>query len=274
MDAPLAWKDEEGLTIPLTMTADEFDPGKGVAVSGNGQVFTADPRSGQWSRDGDQWRFVSSDGLTDQRAELVLDFGGDCGAVPSGCWSLSYQTSGAGLEQVFPLGHGKARVVLDLNGVHRFAYWLDHAVFELWSQSIPQAASEAYAVDFVSGRYDSSTGAGYLQLRGHLPEGIDSFGDVELIINEVSVSIPLLQQEGFLDALAGSGVLTHQSEGVSFTMDLGSDEWNAQIDGSAFDAQMAPRHNSVHVQFAVGGRPICDQTIEISDYASMVQYQG
>ncbi len=288
----LAWQNSEGATIPLAMTADDFDPDQGALVSLNGRTFAADGSNlGQWVRSGEQWIYRSPWSLAyliqdvyhqpavflplqkivyaqlgvDQNPfELILDFG-------AGTWT--FESTAKNLERIFPVAERSVRVDLELQGKYRFSQWLQHQADASWSfRDEDQSLWEPYGVHAMDGAYDSGSETGYVELTGHIPENEFSFGDVQLILNGSGVSIPLLSTDDFLVKLENRDVVTYEDGGLFFSVDFSDGLWELRIEPSEFKGDMAPRQGEVRMQMLVGGAPVSDQIVPIKDYSLILNF--
>ncbi len=261
----LAWLDEYGMEQPLDMTADDFDKALGAEVALNGHVFPADGSKGKWTRNGSIWKYKTHEGVKKDPFILKLDFG-------SGTWY--FKTTSKNLEEAIPIADGGVQVMLGLQGKHRFAHWLEHDVEATWYQKENKASWDPYGIHKIKGEYDSQTGVGHTVLKGHLPKEVESFGDMEILINGASVTIPLLATEDFLDTLFGSGNLLYQEDGLTFEMDFGKGKWKLTLEGDQFQSAMVPKGGAVRVRVLVGGKEISDQTLEIKEHAAVLSLKG
>jgi hypothetical protein len=261
----LAWMDAEGAETALPMTADQFDPAQGAAVSLNGHAFPADGTKGKWSRKGDVWKYKTREGVKADPFELDLDFAG---------MAWSFNGSSKTLDQDLRVANGSVQVRLALQGKHSFTNWITHDVQTSWSHEEGKAAWPPYGVHEVKGDYNSRTGAGTLVVKGHIPKKETRFGDVTIVVNGASVSFPLLGTEKFLDKLDRGGSATYKADGLLFDIDFGTGKWKATIDGSQFKSDMAPKDGAVRVQVLVGGEPTSDQTFTALKHTTTLKYGG
>ena len=279
----MVWRDEDGIETSIPMTADEFDPNLGAAVRLNGYTFPADGSKGKWTRQGDQWKYKTGESVKKDPIVLKLDFA-------TNTWSFDGKSKH--LDQNIKTADCEVVVELDLNGVYGFFNRLRHDVDATWHHRLDRTLWEPYGVHLIEGAYDSQTGLGHLYFEGHIPEKATRFGDLEILVNGVSVSIPLLGTEGFLDKLysykTDSGtwkdnVLAHMDRGHSveytaedlyFKIDFSTGAWQARIDEGLFDGEMAPKGGVMRIQMRVGGEELSDQTLTIEEYTTVLLFKG
>jgi len=263
----LTWRNDQGVEIPLSMTADEFIPVKGVVVSLNGHSFSTRMPLGRWIRQGDVWTYRTRRGVKTDPFVLKLDFANKT-------WSFKAQSSN--LEEVILLADGSLRVELDLQGSYRFANWLKHDVDATWQHKEEKAAWYRYGVDEIIGALQSQTDAdgSYLLVSGHIPKFESRFGDVEILVNGVSISIPLLTTEGFIDTLDQGGVAWYETDGLFFQVDFSEGTWKLRIENESFLDKMAPDGGQLRLQFLVGGEPVSDQTMEVAQHEMALSFGG
>jgi hypothetical protein len=255
----LAWLDPNAQETPLGMTADDFDPALGATVFLNGHAFSPDARQGKWYRRGDVWTYRTlREGATDS---FTLDLD-----LANKTWS--FDGSARNLDQQIKAADDSLRVELEVQGEYWFAQWVKHNVAATWSHAQNQAAREPYGVHALDGAYNSQKGVGHLNLNGHIPKSVTSFGDLELRINTASVSIPLLPLPGFWDALHRRRALNYKAKDVSFEIDFGTGMWKAILDADQFKSGMAPQGGAVRVQVVVGGERRSDQAIQVENYTT------
>ena len=198
-NARLTWLDLTGGETPLPMTAAGFDAASGVTVFLNDHAFSANASNGKWTRTGNVWNFRTTGRATTGPFTINLDFA-------NGTWS--FQASSQNLDQELKAGDDKVRVELVMPGSYpyRFARWLKHDIDATWSLFQMPSSWKPYGIHEIAGAYNSQTGVGHLNLEGHIPKKVSSFGDLELRVNGASVSIPLLASYGFLANFAQSRI--------------------------------------------------------------------
>jgi hypothetical protein len=261
----MAWRNADGSETPAPMTADQFDPSKGAAVSLSGHVFSADGSNGKWVRKGEVWKYNTREGVKKDPFSLVLNCADE---------TWSFDGSSKTLDDVIQPADGSLRVGLGLQGSYGFTTWLRHEVDTAWSHSEKQSGWQAYGVHEIEGAYGSRTGIGSLKLKGHIPKRIGSFGDVEIRINGSPVQFPLLAAEGFLNRLKNGGNVSYRAEGLTFDIDFGSGKWKATIGGAQFKRGMAPRTGALHVEVLLGGALLSDQKIQLQKCTTGLRFAG
>ena len=260
----LTWRDKEGAETPLFITADEFDSSSGAAVSLSGYPFSADGTYGDWVRYGDVWEYHTNEGVTSDPFELELDFA-------RGKWSFYGSTQATGGDTV--VADGRLRVELSLEGKYIFTNWIEHHVNTTWSHKEEEADWKPFGVHWIEGDYNSRTGEGQLTLAGHILEETD-LGDIQIVINGVSVAFPLLTTEGFLDKLTRKETVVYEAEDMFLEMDFGAGRWTSFIENGMFQKAMVPQGGATRVQVLVGGKPVSDQNFQINTHTTALSYQG
>jgi hypothetical protein len=263
--APMVWVNADGSETPLPMTAGDFDPSKGAAVSLNGHAFQADGTKGKWVQKGDVWKYKTREGVKADPFGLDLDFAAK---------TWSFNGSSKTLGQEIKSADDSLRVRLYLQGKHSFSTWIKHEVTAAWSHSEKKSEWRPYGVHEITGDYDSRKGEGHLVLHGHLPKGETHFGDLQIVVNKVPVRIPLLGTENFLKKLQHEGTVTYKADGLFFEIDFGAGTWKAKIEGGQFKSDMAPKDGSARVEVRLGGGPLSDQTFEIQQGKTGLTFGG
>lgn len=261
----LAWMDAEGAETALPMTAGQFDPAQGAAVSFNGHAFPADGTKGKWSRKSDVWKYKTREGVKADPFELDLDFAG---------MAWSFHGASKSLDHDLRVADGSVQVHLALQGKHSFTTWIEHEVQTKWSHEEKKAVWQPYGVHQVKGDYDSRTGAGTLMVKGHIPKKETRFGDVTIVVNGASVVFPLLGTEKFLDKFDRGGTVTYKAEDLLFEIDFGTGKWKASIEGNHFQSAMVPKGGAVRVQVLVGGEQTSDQTFQVQKHTTTLTFGG
>ncbi|MGR8935901.1 MAG: hypothetical protein ACU837_16205 [Gammaproteobacteria bacterium] len=262
----MAWEDAEGVRTPPPLSAGDFNPAKGATVSLNGHVFSArNNLDGRWRRQGDRWKYRTILLGNAYPFTLELDFANH---------RWFFETTSRQLEKIFPIADNQVGVQLSLQGIYRFTHWLPHHVNSAWLQRLDKTEWKPYGVRFIKGAYDTLSDVGYTVLKGHIPVNERHFGDVELLINNSAVSIPLLRTKGFLRRLKNRGQVTYKTHGLSFNLDFGNGRWEAYIEDSWFNGKMAPKKGAVRVQMRVGGEQVSDQTLKIENYSEVLRSSG
>lgn len=267
--AHLTWMDLAGQEVPLPLLAGNFNTALGATVFLNDSAFSANASNGKWTRTGNVWKFRSGWRATKGPFTLALDFANK---------TWSFEASPQNLDQVIKAGDDKIRVELAMQGSYpyRFVRWLKHDINAAWSLSQKPSSWKPYGIHEIAGAYNSQTGVGRLNLEGHIPKHVRSFGDLELRVNGVSVWIPLLSLDGFLANLAQSSIggrpVRYNAQGLRFQIDFRTGMWQATIDGNQFKPEMAPKDGAIRVQVLLGGGPLSDQTMLVQNYTAILNY--
>jgi hypothetical protein len=263
--APMVWLNADGSETQLPMTADQFDPTQGAAVSLNGHAFPADGTKGKWSRKGDVWKYKTREGVRTDPFGLDLDFAAK---------TWSFNGSSKTLGQEIKLADDSLRVRLHLQGKHSFSTWIKHEVTAAWSHSEKKSEWQPYGVHEIKGDYDSRKGEGRLVVKGHLPKKEKHFGDVQIVVNGASVRFPLLAMEDFRKKLDHGGAVSYKADGLLFEIDFSAGKWKATIEGNQFKSDMAPKNGGQSVKVQVGGAPLSDQSFQIQQGKTGLTYGG
>ena len=260
----LAWLNADGSQTLVPMTADQFGASKDATVSLNGHVFSADGTKGKWTRSGDVWTYKTKAGAKGDHFTLGLNFASD---------TWSFDGSSKSLDQEVKSADTAVQVRLALQGQYGFTTWLKHNVHSSWSHKVKKGdQTQPYGVDEITGDYDSPTSAGHLELKGHIPKNIGSFGDLEIRIHGASVLLPLLSSQGFLDALQKGGKVKYQGAGLVFDINFGTGKWDVTIEESQFKADMAPKDGAMRVKLLLGGSQISDETFVLQKFTTELSF--
>jgi hypothetical protein len=263
--ARLEYVDEVGEIVPVSMTAAEFNPVNGASVALNGHLFSATGGKGKWTRSGETWKYKTRPGGSNDPFTVELNFADK---------SWSFSAASRTLDQDIQVSDGSVLVMLDIMGQYLLSTRLDHEVVANWAHREKKANWDTVGVHLIKGDYNSATGAGALHIKGHIKQNEEEFGDMEIRINEASVVIPLLSEDGFLDALDQGKKIKYESEGLKFKIDFKTGTWAADIEGEMFNKDMAPKNGATNVQIYLGGSKISDQTLEVLSHSLELSFQG
>ncbi len=263
--ARLEYANEAGEIVPVSMTADEFNPDNGTSVSLNGHVFSSTGSKGTWTRSGETWKYKTRLGVLHDPFTVELNFADKSWSFSAASWTLN---------QDILISGDTVLVMLDIMGQYLLSTRLDHKIVAEWTHREKRADRETVGVHFIKGDYNSETGAGALHIKGHIKKNEEEFGDMEIRINEASVMIPLLGKDGFLDALDHGKAVKYESEGLKFRIDFRTGTWAADIEGEQFNKNMAPKNGATNVQIYLGGSKISDQTLEVLGHSLKLSFKG
>lgn len=262
---PLSWKDSEGGLTPIPLTADQFDPSRGASIALNGHIFFSDLSKGKWVRSGDVWNYKTRQDVKNDPFTLSLDFAAK---------TWSFKGASKTLDQAIKASLGKVSVDITVENSYRFTSRVYCGVECSWNHKDAKGEWQASGVHRIQGDYNSTTGAGDLAIKGHIPKRTASYGDVEVIVNGATVDLPLLSTDGFLRKLENGGVVDYVSDGIIYRMNFGTGRWRLQLSGAQFTDEMAPRDGAIRVQVKVGGVTTSDQTVQLSNTETGLTYAG
>jgi hypothetical protein len=252
----LAWVlNETEERIP--MTADDFDPSKGVTVEIQDMSWSLSTGNGTWTRSGDVWTFKPKG--SENPVSMKIDFG-------RATYALHIQR--ADLSGRVPAGTTIVRLLLTVNDLYMFYADLQHDVDIAWRWSQPAADAKTLHVTSFEGRYDSATQAGKASIAGTLPADLPAFGDVEVNVNEHPHVAQLVGREDFQQAAQSGGVFKYAKEGLILVFDFGNKTWSATFNGKAFHEMLAPRVGMLRTQVSVGGVPRYKAENAVLDYSA------
>lgn len=252
----LAWV-LNGTEERIPMTADDFDPSKGVTVQLQELSWSLTPANGTWIRGGNNWTFRPKGG--ENRMSMQLDFG-------KATYDLQIQK--ADLSGRVPAGTNIVRLLLTVNDLYMFYTDLEHDVDIAWRWSQPAPDDKTLHVTSFEGRYNSATQAGKASIAGTLPADLPAFGDVEVNVNEHPYVAQLVGREDFQQAVQSGGVFKYAKQGLILGFDFGTKTWSATFNDKAFHELLVPQVGALRTRVAVGGVPWYKAENAVLDYSA------
>jgi hypothetical protein len=254
----MAIVDHNGIETRIPMTADQFDPSKGVSIEVEGMSWSSAGAKGSWKRGGNIWTF-QTDPSAQPHVVLSLDFG-------SATYDLQIQK--ADLNGRVLAGVTNTRLILTVNQLYTFQTALQHDIDIAWRWSQPTPDSLTAHVTSFQGRYNSATQSGNMSLAGTLPAVLPAFGDLEIDVNSHPYLVRLLNFDGFQQAFQSGGVLKYAKNGLILVVDFGNKTWSATFNNKAFSALAAPRSGKFRAQLLVGGHPWLNAENAVLNYSA------
>ncbi|WP_136525919.1 hypothetical protein [Geomonas ferrireducens] len=256
----LAWTDEDGRERRIPMTAELFDPAKGVTIEVASGSWSSSG-NGSWHRSGKVWKFQSNPGAKPS-VSLSLDFG-------SATYDLAIDK--ADFNGRLLAGVTQARLVLGVNQLYTFYTVLNHDINLSWRWNKPAPDDLRAHVTSFEGRYDSTNQSGKMSLAGTLPAVLPDFGDVEINVNDHPLVVRLITMDGFQEAFETGGGFKYAKEGVILEIDFGKRTWSATFNEKGFHNLLAPRWGTVRARFVVGGVPWLTEDGAVVDYSALLE---
>ncbi len=250
----MAWGDGEGGQQRIPMTADAFNPSKGVSIEVSGLSWSSSG-SGSWKRHGDTWRF-QTDPSSKPRVTMTLDFG-------SATYDLQIQNVDFGGR--VPAGVRNTGLSLVVNQQYKFYTVLHNDIDVTWHMSRPPDDNLKIHVTSFQGRYNSATQSGNMSIAGTLPAELPEFGDLKLMVNDHPYVARLITLDGFEQAFETGGVVKYAREGVIVVVDFGKKTWSATFKNQAFHSLLSPQFGRVRAQILVGGVPYSGNEISAEE---------
>jgi len=253
----MVWVDEEGGEQRIPMSADDFDPSKGVTIEvASGSWFSSG--NGSWKRNGETWKFQTNPGAK-PHVTLSLDFG-------SATYDLTIQK--ADLNGRVLAGVTNTRLVLGVNQLYRFYTVLNHDIDISWQWSKLPEDNVRTHVTLFQGRYDSTNQSGKMAISGTLPADLQTFGDLEIDVNDHQYVVRLITMDGFQEAFESGSVFKYAKAGLIMDIDFGNKTWSATFNEKAFHSLLAPRWGTVRARIIVGGVPWMTEDNAIVNYSA------
>lgn len=263
--APLAWRDADGDSRPVPMTAEQFRPARGIRVGLNGWSWSSLGGTGTWTRLGRVWLYESRRSVKRNRVFVKLDFG-------QKTWD--FELYDADLSGHLDANAGGIQVDLDLNGKYLLKSDLRHHVQSDWRWKGRARDRRSIELTSYEGTSDSAAQEGTVTLEGTLPEQLSAFGDMTFELNGHAVHVPLIEHEGFLRARENAGTLEYEKDGVHLSVRFGRGTWTARFERNGFHRLMAPLRGATSVRVKVGGETWGSAELAVEDYTSKLRLDG
>lgn len=258
-DGRLSWVDTAGAESRIPLTADTFDPAKGVTLQLGGFSWSSLGASGDWSRAGNLWSFKSGGQVQRNRVLLTLDFRQA---------TFDLQLAKVEFQGSIRAGVGEVPMSIGINGLYTFRTVLRHDFDVTWKLVQDPIDKAHMQVTSFNGRFNSATQSGKMSLTGTLPEVLPTFGDVALKMNDRKMLIPLLSMDGFRQAYESGGAFSYVKEGLNLDLNFGARTWSVTLNNQAFQKLLALRWGGSRIQVNVGGVPWYNREHSILDFAA------
>jgi hypothetical protein len=253
----LAWVGR-GTEERIPITADDFDPAKGVSLEVQGTSWSSSDANGSWTRSGHIWMFAPHGNVQQNRVNLKLDFG--AARYDLHVERADFSGTLAGVTN--------ANLILTINQLYTFYTTLQHDIDIAWRWSQPPADAKTAHVTSFQGRYNSAGQSGKMAIAGTLPAELPVFGDLTLDVNGHPYVTRLINLDGFQQAFKNGGAIKYAKEGVIVVVDFGKRTWSATFNGKAFNELLAPRVGTIRTKISVGGFTWSKEEHPVPDYSA------
>ncbi len=257
----LAWF-LNGTEERIPMTADDFDPSKGVSVQLQERSWSLTTANGTWTRGGNVWTFQPN--VNENRASLKIDFS-------TATYDLDIQK--VDLSGRVPAGSTVLRVLVTVNQKYLFYTDLQHKIDIAWRWRQRPADADTLHVTSIEGRYNTATQAGKASIAGTLPAKLPAFGDVEVNVNEKPYIAQLVNLEDFQNAVQFGGIFRYAKKGLILFFDFGSKTWSVTFNDKAFHELLVPQAGVLRTRLSVGGVPWYRAENAVLDYSANLTLQ-
>ncbi|MGE5114004.1 MAG: hypothetical protein ACM3JB_24350 [Acidobacteriaceae bacterium] len=249
---------ETGTEERIPMTADDFDPAKGVSFEIPHFSWSSSSANGAWSRSGNIWTFEPNGSVKENRGRLKLDF-------DTATYDLDLEK--ADLNGRVPSGSNIVNLILTINQRYAFFTPLQHDIDIAWRWSAPAPDADKAHVTSFQGRFDTARQLGKVSLAGTLPAVLPAFGDLSVDVNAHPYAARLINLDGFQEAFENGGTIKYAKQGVIIVVDFGKKTWSATFNGKAFQ-DLVPIMGRFRAKLAVGGAPLTDSEDAVWDYSA------
>lgn len=255
----LSWVDSRGSETRIPLTADTFNPARGVWFQIGGFSWSSIGAAGEWSRAGHSWTFNSGGQVQRNRVMLSLDFRQA---------TFDLQIAKVDFQGSVRAGVGEVPMSIGINGLYTFRTVLRHDFDVTWRLVQPAGDRTRMQVRSFDGRFNSATRSGKMSLTGTLPDVLPTFGDLTLKMNDRKLLIPLLSMDGFRQAYESNGAFNYVKEGLNLSLNFGAKTWSATLNNQAFEKLLALRWGGSRIQFNVGGVPWYQKDHAVVDFTA------
>jgi hypothetical protein len=247
---------------PVAMTADEFDPARGVTVTLNGYKLYANTRKGAWTRSWNTWKYASASGL--EKLKLTLNFGAKT-------WDMS--VSRIELGDRFAGLTNLASVTLDLNGRYLLSTRISHRMAYEWRADLTSLDQPVW-VKALNVTKDLA-GNGRVKLNGRLTDAVKSVGDTSVVLNGEAKHYPLMSKvKNFWKKVEEKGTLIYRDDNSSLRANLKSGVWSCEVDTDVFKHPLPFYHGDAELELKVGGKAYFKASIHPDSYVMTLQYES
>ena len=247
---------------PVEMTADEFDPERGVTVTLNGYKLYANTRKGKWTRSSNTWQYNSTRGL--EKLKLTLNF-------RAMTWAMS--VSRIELGDWFAELPNTASVTLDLNGQYILNTRISHRTAYQWQADLTSLDQPIW-VQRIKVNQDLA-GNGTVKLNGRLTEAMISVGDTSLVLNGDAKHYPLTSNvKNFAKKVEEKGILAYRDDNSTLRVNLGNGVWSCEADTDVFTHPLPFHHGDAELELRVGGKAYFNASIHPDSYVLILRHNG
>ncbi|RII28600.1 MAG: hypothetical protein CXR31_01595 [Geobacter sp.] len=254
----LTWV-ETGTEERIPMTADNFDPSKGVLLEIHNFSWSSSSGNGAWSRSGNIWHYQPNGNVQENRVTLKLDF-------DAATYDLHIQK--VDLNGRVPAGSRIVNLILTINQQYAFFTHLNHDVDIAWRWNQPAPGVDKAHLTSFQGRYDTAKKSGKVTIAGTLPTILPAFGDLSVNINGHPYLARLINIDGFQEAFENGGTIKYAKKGVLVAVDFGKKTWSATFNGEAFQELVVPQMGKFRANISVGGASWVKSEDAVLDYSA------
>lgn len=254
-----------GSETRIPMTADTFEPAKGVSLDLSGKTWSSAGAAGAWTRTGDVWTFTSGGQVQQDRVLLILDFGKA---------TFNLQLSKVDFQGRVRAAVAEIPLSITVNGLYEFRTVLKHDFDIRWQFSQPPINNTSLQLTSFDGRYAEKSQSGNMSLSGTLPAVLPNFGDVALEMNDRTLLLPLLSMDGFREAYEGGRVFKYVEQGLNLNLDFGRRTWSATLNNQAFQKLLALRWGGSRIAIKVGGMPWYNKDHAVVNFTANLTLQN
>lgn len=256
----LSWV-ETGTEERIPMTADDFDPAKGVSFEVPAFYWSSSSGNGTWTRNGSSWTFEPKGNVQENRVTLTLDFG-------AATYDLDLER--ANFNGAVPAGSTIVNLILTVNQRYAFFTPLNHDVNITWAWSQPAPDAAKMHVTSFQGRYDSNRQSGKVSIGGTLPAILPAFGDLSVDVNGHPYMARLIELDDLQKAFENGGSIQYSKKGLIVAVDFGKKTWSATFNGQAFQ-DLVPVMGKFRAKISVGGTPLAQSQGAVWDYSAQLR---
>ncbi len=256
----LSWV-ETGTEERIPMTADDFDPAKGVSLEVPAFSWSSSSGNGTWSRHGNVWSFRPNGNVRQNRVTLTLDF-------DAASYDLNLEK--ANFNGAVPAGSTIVNLILTINQKYAFFTPLNHDINIAWRWSQQAPNADKMHVTSFQGRYDTARQSGKVSIAGTLPAILPAFGDLSVDVNGHPYLAQLINLNGFQQAFEDGGAIHFARRGLIVDVDFGKKTWSATFNGNAFQ-ELLPVMGNFRANISVGGAPLAQAEGAVWDYSAQLK---
>lgn len=252
--------------IPVAMTADDFDPSRGITITLNGYRLYATRAKGTWKRPGvagkpgKVWTYASRYGT--ERLCVTLDFG-------TMTWNM--EVSRIELGDRFAGVGDTATVTLDLNSRYVLSTRIVHGLAYEWETDL-SSFTQSMEMHTINVKQDTS-GAGKVRVTGRLTDRVRTIGDVSLVLNEARKEYNLMNTPEFMEKVKEKRPIRYRDASGTLDADLETGCWTMTADTTAFPNPRPMHHGDVELKVKIGGRDYFSAYVHPDNYVLVLSYE-